>query len=347
MKPLRLFNGKLSLMFETSSFIKVSVLFILLILTVIGSAALGDVKFSPLGAFKTIAGFGDPFQHMVIYSLRMPRILVGLFAGAALAIAGAILQGLVRNPLASPDLIGMTAGGSAAVTAFLAIFSDETNALTVSIGWLPLAAFIGAAVGGFLAYILAWKQGLSPVRLILIGIGLTAALKAVTTMMMIIGPIYQAARANMWLTGSVNGSSWNDVWIISLWTLVLFFTVLVSSRHLNMQQFGDELAIAAGAKVEHQRFFFLLLSTALIGGAVAFAGGIGFVGLMAPHIARRLVGSRAAALIPASGLLGAILVMLADLAGRTLFLPLEIPAGVFTAAIGAPYFIYLLLKTKG
>ncbi|OAH58381.1 MULTISPECIES: iron ABC transporter permease [Bacillaceae] len=347
MKAFRPLHGAVSLLIDQRTVFKIISLFACLLIVFIASAALGDIKFSPVVAFQTIFGFGDPFQHMVVYSFRMPRILVALFAGAALAMAGAILQGLVRNPLASPDLIGMTAGGSAAVTAFLAIFSDKSNALTVSIGWLPLAAFIGAAVTALLVYMLAWKNGLSPIRLILIGIGLTAAMKAVTTMMMIIGPIYQASKANMWMTGSVNGSSWSDVSMIAPWTIISLVAVMIAGRHLNMQQFGDELAIGAGARVERQRIFFLVLATALVGGAVAFAGGIGFVGLMAPHIARRLVGSHAGGLIPATALIGAILVMLADLAGRTLFLPLEVPAGVFTAAIGAPYFIYLLFRTKG
>jgi iron complex transport system permease protein len=347
MKTFRPLKGAVSLLIEGEIVCKITALFAGLVIVLVASAALGDIKFSPIAAFQTILGFGDPFQHMVVYSFRMPRILVALFAGAALAVAGAILQGLVRNPLASPDLIGMTAGGSAAVTAFLAIFSDENNVLTVSIAWMPLAAFIGAAVTAFLVYLLAWKNGMSPIRLILIGIGLTAAMKAVTTMMMIIGPIYQASKANMWMTGSVNGSSWGDVAMIAPWTVICMIAVLIASRHLNMQQFGDELAIGAGAHVERQRFFFITLATALVGGAVAFAGGIGFVGLMAPHIARRLIGSHAGSLIPATALIGAILVMLADLAGRTLFLPLEVPAGVFTAAIGAPYFIYLLFRTKG
>ncbi|OQP01672.1 iron ABC transporter permease [Geobacillus sp. 44B] len=310
------------------------------------SAGSGEMYISPLEVVKTLFGNGSDMNEIVIYTFRLPCILVALLAGMSLAVAGAILQGMIRNPLASPDVLGITGGAAAAVVTFLTLFSDKNNSLTISIHWLPLGAFVGATVTAFLVYMLAWKNGMAPLRLVLIGIAISALMQALTTLLMITGPIYRASQANVWITGSVYGASWKHVTLLAPWALILLAASWLSARKMNIQELGDELAIGAGVSLQKQRFFLLLLSTALTGGAVAFAGGIGFVGLMAPHMARRLVGSSFGALLPASALLGAILVMAADLAGRMLFAPMEIPAGVFTAAVGAPYFIYLLYKSR-
>jgi iron complex transport system permease protein len=310
------------------------------------SAGSGEMYISPLEVAKTLFGNGSDMNEVVIYTFRLPRILVALLAGMSLAAAGAILQGMIRNPLASPDVLGITGGAAAAVVAFLTLFSDENHSLTISIHWLPLAAFLGAAITALLVYVLSWKNGMAPLRLVLVGVGISVLMQACTTLLMITGPIYRASQANVWITGSVYGASWKHVTLLAPWALILFAISFLSARKMNIQELGDELAIGAGVSLQKQRFFLLLLSTALTGGAVAFAGGIGFVGLMAPHMARRLVGSSFGALLPASALLGAILVMAADLAGRMLFAPMEIPAGVFTAAVGAPYFVYLLYKSR-
>lgn len=325
------------------------VVFILLLITVgvtIVSASIGQLYISPLEVVKALAGAGNDMHQTVIHSFRLPRILIALLVGMSLAVAGGILQGVIRNPLASPDIIGLTAGSSVAVVGFLAIFSDDNNSLVVSINWLPLSAFIGASVTAIIVYILAWKNGVSPIRLVLVGVGISALMQAGTTMMMIMGPIFQASQANIWITGTVNGSKWADVKILFPLVIALLFIVLVLARNLNVQELGEEIAVGVGSKIQAQRFMLIAAATALTGGAVAFAGGIGFVGLMAPHMARRLVGSAFGALLPTSALIGALLVMIADLIGRILFAPLEIPAGVFTASIGAPYFIYLLYKTR-
>jgi iron complex transport system permease protein len=310
------------------------------------SAGSGEMYISPLEVAKTLFGNGSDMNEVVIYTFRLPRILVALLAGMSLAAAGAILQGMIRNPLASPDVLGITGGAAAAVVAFLTLFSDENHSLTISIHWLPLAAFLGATITALLVYVFSWKNGMAPLRLVLVGVGISVLMQACTTLLMITGPIYRASQANVWITGSVYGASWKHVTLLAPWALTLFAISFLSARKMNIQELGDELAIGAGVSLQKQRFFLLLLSTALTGGAVAFAGGIGFVGLMAPHMARRLVGSSFGALLPASALLGAIFVMAADLAGRMLFAPMEIPAGVFTAAVGAPYFVYLLYKSR-
>ncbi|MGX1263168.1 iron complex transport system permease protein [Rossellomorea marisflavi] len=342
----RWLKERVSVLMDTSALKKIVLLTVLTMLAVIISTGIGDMQIAPWKVVSVFFGGGSSIDQLVVTSFRLPRILIALLAGMALAVAGGILQGMIRNPLASPDIIGVTGGAGAAVVAFLTIFSNKDNTLMVSIKWLPVAAFIGAAVIAFLVYFLAWKKGVSPVRLVLIGIGISALTQACTTLLMVMGPIYRASQANIWITGTVNGSDWQDVWILLPWSIIFIFLSFMITRQLNIQELGEEVATSAGANVQRQRFILLLMSTALVGGAVAFAGGIGFVGLMAPHMARRLVGSSFGALLPVAALIGGLLVMLADLIGRTLFLPLEVPAGVFTAAIGAPYFIYLLFKTR-
>jgi iron complex transport system permease protein len=345
-KSIRWFKGKISFLLDKRAAKAFIIMAVAAMLTFIISTGMGDMKISPLTVIKVFFGGGTEMEQLVVTSFRLPRIIVAFMVGISLAVAGGILQGMVRNPLASPDMLGITGGAAVAVVGFLAIFSDANNALTVSIKWMPLAAFVGAGVIAITIYMLAWKNGVSPIRLVLIGIGVSALMQALTTLMMILGPIYRASQANIWITGTVNGSNWDNVSILVPCTVFLVAVALTMARNMNIQELGDEIATGVGTHVQRQRFFLMMISTALIGSSVAFAGGIGFVGLMAPHMARRLVGSSFGALLPVSALIGGILVMLADMIGRTFFSPLEVPAGVFTSAIGAPYFIYLLFKTR-
>lgn len=343
---LRMGSDKLSLLIDKKSFFTSAILFGVVLSIFIISTGIGEVAISPINVLKTLFGYGTEMENLFIFSFRLPRIIIALLVGISLAVAGAILQGLIRNPLASPDIIGITGGGSVGVVLFLMLFTNKNNALIVSLKWMPLAAFIGATIVGLLVYLLSWKNGSSSIRLVLIGIGLSLLTDSLTTLFMIKGPIYQAAQANVWITGTVYAATWEQVRILLPVVLILLLISIISVRKVNIQELGDELATGVGSAVQKDRLFLLILSTALTGSAVAFAGVIGFVGLMAPHIGRRLVGSSFGSLLPVSALIGAILVMIADLIGRTLFSPLEVPAGVFTAAIGAPYFIYLLYKTR-
>jgi iron complex transport system permease protein len=339
--------SKISFLLDKKSLLITIGLATLMLFAFIISLGIGQMWIAPFDVVQSIFGAGDYMENLVVQSFRMPRSLMAILAGAALALSGAILQGIIRNPLASPDIIGITGGAAFTTVGFLALFSDRSNTLTVSIQWLPLASFIGAVGMGFLVYILSWKKGgITPIRLILIGIGLSAAMQAFTTMMMLLGPIFTASKANIWLTGSVNGANWKEVMTITPWITFLTIIVLIFARRLNLQELGEDLAKNAGSLVQKDRLLLLLLSTALAGGAVAFAGGIGFVGLMAPHIARKLVGSAFGGLLPISALIGSIIVLVADIIARISYPGHEIPAGVFTSAIGAPYFIYLLYKTR-
>ncbi|MEB2301247.1 iron ABC transporter permease [Lysinibacillus xylanilyticus] len=344
LKTVRLLQNKISFLLDVIASKKLTFISIITLAVFFFSASFGDSFINPFTVIQTLFGNGSEFDQLIIVDFRMPRIFLAAFAGMALAVAGAILQGIIKNPLASPDIIGISAGGGAAVVGFLAIFSDSNHSLTVSIEWLPLAGFMGATIVGLIVYVFAWKDGVTPARLVLIGIGVSAFMQAITTMLMIIGPIYQASEANKWITGSVKSADWNQVQIVVPLILGLLLITFFITRQLNVQELGDDTAASLGQSVQKARLFLIILSSSLVASAIAFAGAIGFVGLMAPHIARRIVGPSFGVLIPTSAAIGSLLVMVADIVGRTAFSPLEVPAGVFTAAIGAPYFIYLLFR---
>ncbi|WP_107923303.1 FecCD family ABC transporter permease [Lysinibacillus parviboronicapiens] len=344
LKTIRLLQNKISFLLDVKASKKITVINLIAVIIFFFSASLGDSFINPVKVFQAFIGQGSEFDQLIIVDFRLPRIFIAAFAGMALAVAGAILQGIIKNPLASPDIIGISAGGGAAVVGFLALFSDANHSLTVSIEWLPLAGFIGATFVGIIVYLFAWKDGVTPNRLVLIGIGVSAFMQAITTMLMIIGPIYQASEANKWITGSVKSADWEQVQIIVPLIGGLLLITFFITRQLNVQELGDDTAASLGQAVQKTRLLLILLSASLVASAISFAGAIGFVGLMAPHIARRIVGPSFGVLLPTSAAIGALLVMVADIIGRTAFSPLEVPAGVFTAAIGAPYFIYLLFR---
>lgn len=317
----------------------------LLLLVAIGltliSAGAGEMVIRPDRVLKAIFGYGQDAHVMIVQKLRMPRLLTGFLAGAALAASGALLQSTLRNPMASPDIIGVAGGASVAAVAFLTF-----GAGAIGIRWLPVFAFAGGILVSALLYLLAWRNGASPVRLILIGIGMSSLTSAATTMMIIFSPRNDAASAYVWLTGSVYAANWENMWTILPWVLILLPVAHLFSRHVNIGLLGDETAMGVGSPVEWSRRMQILISVGLAAAAVSVAGNIGFVGLLAPHMARRLAGADFARVLPVSVLLGGIIVMAADLAGRTLFLPLDVPAGVFTSMVGAPFFIYLLFARR-
>ncbi|UTR11069.1 iron ABC transporter permease [Evansella sp. LMS18] len=318
----------------------ISVLAAFTLLVFLFSLSAGSAWISLFQVIKQLTG--STAEHdFVINTLRLPRTLLAFLVGAALGVSGLILQGIVRNPLASPDIIGITGGASVGAIIFLVSFAGQ-----ISISWLPLAAIAGAGAVSVIIYILSWKNGVTPIRLILIGIGIAAAMNALTTMMIVLSDIATAGRAYLWMTGSIYGANWSDVYGLLPWVIVLIPVTVFLARTVNVKELGDDVARGLGVQVQLFRFLLLFISVALAGSAVAFAGGIGFVGLIAPHIARKLIGASFAALVPAAALTGGLIVTLADVVARTAFLPSDLPAGVFTAGIGAPFFIYLLYKNR-
>lgn len=311
------------------------------IIAIIFGTGWGEQYISPLGVWQTIWGTGQGEYDFIVMTLRLPRVLVSLLAGAALGVSGAVLQGVIRNPLASPDIIGITGGASAAAVGFLAFLGG-----TVSIKLLPLAAILGALAVSLLVYALSWNKGVSPVRLVLIGTGLSAAASAATTLMLVLSSDTTAGQAYIWMTGSVYGSTWDDVATLLPAVVIGIPLAALFARSLNAQELGDDTAGGLGVAVQPHRLVLLLISVVLAGFAVSVAGALGFVGLIAPHAARKWAGRPFGALTAVSALCGALLVFLADLIARTVFYPLDVPAGVFTAGVGAPFFIYLLFHNR-
>ncbi|AFY49083.1 ABC-type Fe3+-siderophore transport system, permease component [Nostoc sp. PCC 7524] len=302
----------------------------------------GEYPISPLDIVKTVLGIdtGNPDHAFVIHNLRLPRTLVAFMVGMALAVSGTIFQGITRNPLADPGIIGINAGASLAAVAVIVLFPSAP------IYTLPVSAFVGALLMAGLIYSLAWNNGSSPVLFILMGVGLSAIAGAFTSLLITFGDIYSVSDALVWLAGSVYGRTWEQVFSFLPWLIVFVPMALTLARHLNALNLGDDVAKGLGTRVEWQRGLLVLVGVALAGAGVATAGMIGFVGLIAPHLGRQLVGTNHEGLIPTSALLGGMLVVVADFFGRTLFAPIEIPCGVVTAAVGAPYFLYLLIRNR-
>lgn len=322
-----------------------SVLLVLSLLTLtamVFNVGQGEYPIPPLDVVKTILGLptANSDYSFIVNVLRLPRTLVAFGAGVGLAISGTILQGLTRNPLAEPGIIGINAGASLAAVSLIVLFPK------IPLFILPVSAFCGALAVAVFIYLLAWDKGSSPIRLILLGIGIASVLGALTTLMITFGEINTVSQALVWLAGSVYGRGWEHVGSMFPWLAVLVPLSLVLSMPLNGLNLGDDIARGLGMRVEWQRGLLLLISAAMAGAAVATAGTIGFVGLMAPHLGRQLVGPTHQGLVPISALMGGLIVVLADWLGRVLFAPIELPCGVITAAIGAPYFLYLLIRNR-
>jgi iron complex transport system permease protein len=311
----------------------------LVVLVLLSAVSLGRGDF-PIGigdVLRTLAGLGEQAQEFIVLQLRAPRIVVGLLVGLALGIAGALFQTFARNPLASPDVLGITQGAS--VGAVAAIVLTGGGAIGV-----PLAALAGALLTGALLFVLTWRAGIDGYRLVLVGIALWSATAALTDWLLTNAEIYDAAAAYVWITGSLNARTWDNAVPLVLSLLVLVPLALASGRVLGVLQFGDDTARGLGVRLPLAQTAVVLIAVGLVATAVAAAGPIAFVALVVPQIAVRLTGGSRPPLL-ASGLLGAVLVVGADLATRTL-LPQALPVGILTAAIGAPYLLWLLVRGR-
>lgn len=279
-------------------------------------------------------------QDGLIWEYRVPRVLIAIFVGINMALAGSILQGVTRNPLAAPDIIGISAGGGLASVIMILVVPSFPQMM------LPLAAFGGAVFAGMIVYFVSYSRGgIKPERLALTGVAISAGVQALITLL-IVGYALNAAQALVWLKGSLYARSWQHVEMIWPWTLVGGLVALIAYRQLNLLLLNEETVRGLGMRIDRTRLLLLVVSVALAGSSVAVAGTIGFVGLVIPHAARLLVGSDFRLLLPTSAVLGALLVTLSDLVGRVVMPPVEIPAGLVTALLGAPYFLYLLLRRK-
>lgn len=307
--------------------------------------SVGDAPLSPADVLRTLAGRGDAGTRLVVLDLRAPRVVVGLLAGAALALAGALTQTVVRNPLASPDILGVTSGAALGAVGAIVLGGGtyEVSATLLRLG-VPAAATVGGLAAAVLVVGLSWRRGLAPDRLVLTGVGLATAVTALTSWLLVVAKVNDATRASVWLAGSVSSRGWDQAVPLAVVLVVLVPTALLLGRPLSVVELGEDVAAALGVRVRATSLAASAVAVGLTAAAVAAAGAIGFVGLVVPQVLRRLAGTTRPPLA-ASAAGGALLVAGADLAGRLLW-SWEVPVGLGTTALGAPYLIWLLLKRR-
>jgi iron complex transport system permease protein len=310
-------------------------------LAVLGSLvigiAVGPVYIGPGTVIRALFGDASATTEIIVEQIRLPRVLVGAMVGANLAMSGAILQGVTRNPLADPHVFGISSGAGIIAVAGIIFFPE------IPFYQVQIVAFFGGLAAGGMAYAMAWRGGVSPVRLALAGIAVTSMLTAVISAMLVTSQL-SAQIGLRWLIGGLLGRNWEDFWLLLPYFIVGTFIATVMSRQLNVIALGDEVATSLGQRVERTRLALTAIAALLASSAVSIAGLIGFVGLIVPHWARLLMGNDYRFLIPTSALFGAALLVLADTAARTVFDPRELPVGVLTAVMGGPVFIYLVRK---
>lgn len=305
----------------------------------------GFTKMSPLEVLRTLFGGGTARDELILFQFRLPRIVIALLVGMGLAVAGAILQGVSRNALADPGILGINSGAGLAVVLFVVTNPMRESASPML---LPVLALIGAFAAATGIYLMAYKKnkGISSSRLVLSGIAMAAGINALMIVLTLQLDPNEFNFIATWQAGSIWGSSWKFVIALLPWIIVLLPAALWKARQMDVFSLGDDTATGLGSFLNRQRLLLLVIAVALSAACVAVSGGIGFIGLLGPHIARRLVGPRYEHVIPVSALIGAVLLLVADMVGRTLMENSEIPAGVMVAIIGGPYFLYLLARSR-
>lgn len=302
----------------------------------------GEYPIGVLEVLGILAGGGAETEQFIVLQLRLPRSLTGVLVGSALGISGAITQAITRNPLASPDLLGITQGAAAVAVAVIVTGGSHgvISGLAAAVG-LPVAALGGGLLSGVLIYILAYRRGMQGYRLVLVGIGVNAVAVSIIQWLLTIAEVTDAARATVWLNGSLNARGWEHAVPVGLALLVLVPTALVLAFVLGALQLGDDTARGLGVPVNAARSALLLVAVGLAATAVSAAGPMVFVALVAPQLALRLVRAPRPPLL-ASATLGAALTVTADLVTRTAFGAVTLPVGIVTAVLGAPFLLYLL-----
>lgn len=309
-----------------------------LVLASVWSISTGAVSVPWAVIANTLFDLEGPKQDFIVMKSRLPRTVLAVLTGGALALSGAIIQALLRNALASPKVIGINSGAALAVC--LAVMAGAGAA------WLPLYAFAGGVVAAFIVWLGSLRRRASPARLALIGIAVGFLCDTGVDYILVTAPTYQFSAPLVWMTGSLWSRGWTDVNAVAPLLLPLGALALLISYRLDLIRLGDSPARGLGVNVPLERPLLLLLATALAAVSVAAVGALGFVGLMAPHIARQLVGGDHRGLLPVAMLTGMLLVVLADAAGRALAPPIEVSAGILTALFGAPFFIFILLTNR-
>ncbi|MFJ6986893.1 MULTISPECIES: FecCD family ABC transporter permease [unclassified Streptomyces] len=330
--------GGLSLRLDPRSVLVVALLALAALAASVVLIGTGDFPISTGDVLKTLLGDGTAGQEFIVNDLRLPRVLVGLLVGAALGLGGAVFQAVSRNPLGSPDVLGLGQGATAG--ALVVIVLTCGSAREVALG-----ALVGGLATGAAIYLLAWKRGVHGYRLVLVGIGVAAIATAVNGYLITKADFVDAARAVVWMTGSLDGRDWAQVWPLLILCAVLVPLVLANARGLRMMEMGDDVSNALGVRVERVRLLLMVCAVLLTASATAAAGPVAFVALTAPQLARRLTRAPGPNLLP-SLFMGAALLVTADWASQRLFGDGQLPVGVVTGVVGGVYLLWLLVSER-
>lgn len=319
------------------------VLSLLIFLTMVIGMGMGYSAIPYSRLLPTFLGDGTFKEEFIIFSIRLPRMIITFLAGMALALSGAILQGITRNDMAEPGILGFNAGAGVAITIFFLYMPIEAGSFVYVI---PIVGFFGALLTAGIIYLFSYKKntGLQPVRLVLVGIGFSMALSGIMIVLISSAERVKVDFIAKWLAGSIWGTDWPFIWAFLPWLIILIPFTLYKANLLNILSLNEPVAIGVGVSLEKERVILLLSAVALAASAVSITGGIAFIGLMAPHMAKSLIGPRNQLFLPIAILIGGLLLLVADTIGRNLVEPEGIPAGIIVALIGGPYFVYLILK---
>ncbi|CAA4110031.1 TPA: iron ABC transporter permease [Staphylococcus aureus] len=325
--------------------IALAVFSILLFLGCTWSITSGEYNIPVERFFKTLIGQGDAIDELILLDFRLPRMMITILAGAALSISGAIVQSVTKNPIAEPGILGINAGGGFAIALFIAIGKINADNFVYV---LPLISILGGITTALIIFIFSFNknEGVTPASMVLIGVGLQTALYGGSITIMSKFDDKQSDFIAAWFAGNIWGDEWPFVIAFLPWVLIIIPYLLFKSNTLNIIHTGDNIARGLGVRLSRERLILFFIAVMLSSAAVAVAGSILFIGLMGPHIAKRIVGPRHQLFLPIAILVGACLLVIADTIGKIVLQPGGVPAGIVVAIIGAPYFLYLMYKTK-
>ncbi|MDO0212563.1 iron ABC transporter permease [Clostridioides difficile] len=328
---------------NSKTLLVISILMVLIFITFLLSLNMGSFSIEPMDVIKTFLGQGQRNHEIAIFKLRLPRIVIALLVGSALSTAGVILQGVTKNDLADSGILGINSGAALFVVVYIYLMNGNVyeGMSNLTVFTMPIVALIGALFGAFLIYSLAWKGGINSSRLLLIGIGVNIAFTSILTIFQLKFTTQEFNRVMAWTSGSIWGTSWKYVIAVLPFIVIFMGITIYKSKYIDVLNLGDEVSISLGVDVEKQRRRLIIYAVILSGVSTAVAGSISFLGLIAPHIGRKIIGAKHKRLIPVSALIGTLLLLIADTISRNLLAPIEIPVGIVVSIIGVPYFIYL------
>jgi iron complex transport system permease protein len=320
-------------------------MFLIILITATISINSGKMNLSPMEVLNVIQGRGSDKQNLIVFDFRLPRIILGMLVGIGMGASGCIMQSLLRNDMASPGTLGISSGSGLFVLIFVVIFSAQGVSSAIA---LPLLAFAGGITAAALIFLLSYRRGrdISPTGLILTGVALSSGYSALTTLLTLKLDQNQMDFIQRWNAGSLWGDDWRYLAILAPWTLILVGYVIYKSRILNTLHLGNQTATGLGVAVKPEFLGLSLAAVALSSGSVSLGGNFFFVGMISPHMARKLVGPNHKLLLPTSCLSGAIIVLVADTITRTISFGADIPTGIVITVLSTPYFLYLLAKAN-